>query len=97
MLGLVMQYQNFTTDNDMNRNRYTLAFRSLGRLAIGYNGNRLYIAATAVNDTYNYMLSPKVQLVNQVSDARFIIGYRFTPVGVIKRVSDKMDKVYKAP
>lgn len=97
MLGIMMQYQNFAAADDLNRNRYTLAFRSLGRLAFGYNGNRIYIAATAVNDSYNYMLSTKVRLTNQVSDARFIIGYRFTPVGVVKRISNKMDAVYKAP
>lgn len=94
-LGIVAQHQNFTNADDKTRARNTLAFRSVGRLAFGYNSERFYAAITGVNDTYNYQLAPRVQLHTQLSEARIIVGYRFYTKGFAQKVSNQMDKVIK--
>ena len=94
-LGFVVQHQKFTNTDDKTRDRNTLAFRSIGRIALGYNSNRFYAALTGVNDTYNYQLAPKVQLQTQLSEARLIVGYRFKTRGITKKISAQMDKLIK--
>lgn len=94
-LGIVTQHQNFTNADDKTRVRNTLAFRSVGRIAFGYNSERFYAAITGVNDTYNYQLAPRVQLHTQLSEARIIVGYRFYTKGFAQKVSNQMDKVIK--
>lgn len=94
-LGFVAQHQNFTNADDKTRNRNTLAFRSIGRIALGYNSNRFYAALTGVNDTYNYQLAPKVQMQTQISEARLIVGYRFKTKGITRKISAQMDKIIK--
>ncbi len=94
-LGVVAQYQNFTNADNRVRVRNTFAFRSIGRIALGYNSNRFYAAITGVNDSYNYQLAPKVQLNTQLSEARLIIGYRFKTKGITQKISNQMDKVIK--
>ncbi len=94
-LGFVAQHQNFTNADNRTRVRNTLAFRSVGRIALGYNSNRFYAALTGVNDSYNYRLAPKVQLHTQLSEARLVVGYRFNTTGFVQKISNQMDKVVK--
>lgn len=94
-LGIVAQHQNFTNADDKKRVRNTLAFRSVGRIALGYNSDRFYAAITGVNDSYNYQLAPKVQLNTQLSEARLIVGYRFKTKGIAQKISNQMDKIIK--
>ncbi len=94
-LGIVAQHQNFTNADDKKRVRNTLAFRSVGRIALGYNSARFYAAITGVNDSYNYQLAPKVQLNTQLSEARLIIGYRFKTKGIVQKISNQMDNIIK--
>jgi hypothetical protein len=94
-LGFVAQHQNFTTADSRTRVRNTLAFRSVGRIALGYNSNRFYAALTGVNDSYNYRLASKVQLHTQLSEARLVVGYRFNTTGFVQKISNQMDKVVK--
>lgn len=90
MLGVALQYQNFSTVDKRNPTRISNGFRSLSKVSIGYNSDRFFCALTGTNDTYNYMLVPEVRLRTQISEARVIIGYRFTPKGVLKKISDHM-------
>lgn len=90
MLGLALQYQNFSTVDKRNPTRISNGFRSLSKLSIGYNSDRFFCALTGTNDTYNYMLVPEVRLRTQISEARVVIGYRFLPKGVLKKISDHM-------
>lgn len=90
MLGLALQYQDFSTVDKRNPARFSNGFRSLSKVSIGYNSDRFFCALTGTNDTYNYMLVPEVRLRTQISEARVIIGYRFTPKGLLKKLSDHM-------
>ncbi|MBP9185581.1 MAG: DUF4421 family protein [Bacteroidia bacterium] len=93
IIGLVGQQQNITFGNTNTQNKNSqIGFRSIGRVSIGYNSERFFAAITGVNDTYNQKLSSNVVLHNQLSEARVIIGYRFNTKGIIKKVSDMMDK-----
>jgi hypothetical protein len=94
-IGIVAQHQNITNADDRTRERNTFAFRSIGRIAFGYNSDRFYMAITGVNDTYNYQLAPKVELNTQLSEARIIIGYRFNTSGFVQKISNQMDNIIK--
>lgn len=92
-LGFVTQHQNFTNADNRTRVRNTLALRSIGRIALGYNSNRFYAALTGVNDSYNYQLAPKVQLHTQLSEARVVVGYRFNTTSLFKKYRTKWIKL----
>lgn len=94
-IGIVAQHQNFTNADDNTRVKNTLALRSIGRIALGYNSERFFAAITGVNDTYNYQLAPRVQLHTQLSEARLVVGYRFYTTGFLQKISNQMDKVIK--
>lgn len=94
MIGLAFQYQDFYVEGqEQARRRFSLSARSIARLGLGYNAEKFYVGITAVTDSYNYQLSRAVRLQMQVSDARLILGYRFAPQGIVKKISDKMDLV----
>lgn len=91
MIGVVGQYQIIQHTEALQAKELGIAFRGLSRAALGYNNNRFFVAITGSNDTYNYTLENKVRMRTQFSEARFVIGYRFTPKGFLKKISDKMD------
>jgi hypothetical protein len=95
MLGVALQYQNFSTVDERNPTRVSNGFRSLSKVSIGYNSDRFFCALTGTNDTYNYVLIPEVRLRTQISEARVIIGYRFNTTGFIQKISNQMDKIIK--
>lgn len=91
MIGFVGQYQRINHTEQLETKQFTTAFRGLSKVALGYNNERVFVALTGTNDTYNYMLNEHVKMRTQVSEARLIIGYRFTPKGFLKKFSNALD------
>lgn len=94
MIGLALQFHHLNAKSGVGPvDRFSSSIRTLARFGVGYNSDKMYMGIAAFTDSYNYRLAPQVLLDMSTSDVRLILGYRFVPKGLLKRLSGKMDKI----
>jgi hypothetical protein len=90
--GIMLQTQNYITENNLNVERQGVNIRSTGRIGVGFNSRRFYCGFSYIGDVYDIQLAKEYRISNQINSSILFAGVRLGVPKSLKKYSDFLGK-----